>query len=261
MTRHIRFDGIDNFRDFGDYAAAGGARRLHKGLLYRSANPSTASDADLARLAAMNIGVVIDLRRANERERQPSRRWDGFHPRTMLIENDIGQESADEWSTFITTSDLSTASFRAYMLDYYRKAPFQARHIDLYRRYFEALARTDGAILVHCAAGKDRTGIICALTHHIAGVHADDIRDDYLLTNEPDRLVARLPHIRQVIQDATGKTADDDALMACMRVEAEYLDAAFAVMTETSGSIDAYLERELGVDDALRTRLHDRLVG
>lgn len=260
MTRHIRFDGIDNFRDFGDYAAGGGVRRLHKGRLYRSGNPSAASDADLARLAGMGIGAVIDLRRSNERERQPSRRWDGFH-NTVLIENDIGQESADEWSTFITSSDLSQASFHAYMMDYYRKAPFQVRHIDLYRRYFRALAETDGAILVHCAAGKDRTGIICALTHHIAGVHEDDIRADYLLTNEPERLVARLPMIRQAIRDATGKVADDDALMTCMRVEAEYLDEAFAVMTEQSGSIDAYLERELGVDDALRARLHDRLVG
>lgn len=259
MTRHIRFDGIDNFRDFGGYAARD-ERRLHNGLLYRSANPSGATEADLARLAAMNIGVVIDLRRANEREKNPSRRWDGFH-NTVLIENDIGQENADEWSTFITTSDLSQTSFRDYMLDYYRKAPFQARHIDLYRRYFQALAQTDGAILVHCAAGKDRTGIICALTHHIAGVHEDDIRDDYLLTNDHERLVARLPMIRQVILDATGKVADDDALMTCMRVESEYLDEAFAVMVEQSGSIDGYLARELGVDDALRAKLHDRLVG
>ena len=256
MTRHIRFDGIDNFRDFGDYAA--GPRRLKGGLLYRSAGHGYATDADLERLAAMGIEVIVDLRRANEREKNPSRRWAGFAAR--VVENDIGQDAADEWATFITKSDLTQASFRDYMLDYYRKAPFQARHIDLYRRYFAELAKAEGPVLVHCAAGKDRTGIICALTHHIAGVHRDDQMADFLLTNDPERLENRLPMIRQVILEATGRVADDAALMTAMRVEAEYLAEAFAVMAEQSGSVDGYLERELGVDAGLRERLHDRLV-
>ena len=256
MTRHIRFDGIDNFRDFGDYAA--GQRRLKRGLLYRSAGHGGATDADLARLAAMNLSVIVDLRRANEREKNPSRRWDGFS--AQVIENDIGQDAADEWATFITASDLTVGSFRAYMLDYYRQAPFQRRHIDLYRRYFRALAETDGPILVHCAAGKDRTGIICALTHHAAGVSDDDIVADYLLTNDPERLAGRLPMIRQVIQEATGRIADDAALMTAMRVEAEYLEEAFAVMREQSGSLDGYLDDVLGLDTALRGRLHERLL-
>jgi protein tyrosine/serine phosphatase len=256
MTRHIRFDGIDNFRDFGDYAA--GDRRLRSGLLYRSAGHGMATDADLARLAAMGIEVIVDLRRANEREKNPSRRWEGFA--AQVIENDIGQETLDEWADFIATSDLTQASFRNYMLDYYRKAPFQSRHIDLYRRYFQALAQARGPVLVHCAAGKDRTGIICALTHHVAGVHGDDQMADFLLTNDPERLTNRLPMIRQVIVDATGRVADDDALMTAMRVEAEYLDAAFAVMAEESGSIDGYLDDVLGLDAATRGRLHERLL-
>ena len=82
--------------------------------------------------------MIVDLRRANEREREPSRRWSGFA--AEVIENDIGQETADEWHTFIQSSDLTEASFRDYMLDYYAKAPFQRRHIDLYARYFRALA-------------------------------------------------------------------------------------------------------------------------
>ena len=149
MTRRIPFEGIDNFRDFGDYAA--GQRRLKRGLLYRSAGHGMATDADLEKLAAMDLAVIVDLRRANERERLPCRRWPGFSAR--VIENDIGQEAADEWLTFIQGSDLTTGSFHAYMMEYYRKAPFQHRHLDLYTRYFQALAEAEGAILVHCAAG------------------------------------------------------------------------------------------------------------
>jgi protein tyrosine/serine phosphatase len=256
MTRHIRFEGIDNFRDFGDYAA--GARRLKGGLLFRSAGHGNATDADLERLAALNLEVIVDLRRANERERAPSRRWPGFAAR--VIENDIGQDAADEWLTFIADSDLSPASFRAYMLDYYRKAPFQPRHIDLYRRYFRALAATTGPLLVHCTAGKDRTGVICALTHHVAGVHDDDIVADYLLTNDPQRLENRLPMIREVVRETTGKIAADDALIVAMRVEPEYLHEAFAVMREGHGSLDGYLDGVLGLDAGTRAAIHDRLL-
>ena len=257
MTRHIAFDAIDNFRDFGDYAA--GARRLKPGLLYRAANQAMATPADLEKLAGLNLAVIVDLRRANEREKSPSRRWDGFA--AEVIENDIGQDSADEWSTFIADSDLSVGSFHAYMMDYYRQAPFQRRHIDLYQRYFRALAATPGPILVHCAAGKDRTGIICALTHHVAGVHDDDIVADYLLTNQHERMVARLPTMREhVTQAAGGRVASDAALITAMRVEAEYLEAAFAVMREQAGSLDGYLDDVLGLDADLRGRIHDRLL-
>lgn len=256
MTRHIRFDAIDNFRDFGDYAA--GARRLKRGLLYRSANQAMATEADLEKLAALGLSVIVDLRRANEREKSPSRRWDGFG--AQVIENDIGQDTADEWATFITGSDLTAQSFHDYMMEYYRAAPFQRRHIDLYQRYFRALAETEGAVLVHCAAGKDRTGIACALTHHVAGVHDDDIVADYLLTNDPERLEKRLPMMRDVVREATGRTAEDAALMVAMRVEPEYLEASFRVMAEAHGTLDGYLDEVLGLDGALRGRIHDRLL-
>ena len=257
MTRHIAFDGIDNFRDFGDYAA--GPRRLKRGLLYRSAHQSRATDADLAKLAEMGLSVIVDLRRSNEREREPSRRWDGFA--AQVIENDIGQDTADEWATFIAGSDLSVGSFHAYMRDYYRAAPTQRRHIDLYTRYFRALAETEGPVLVHCAAGKDRTGIICALTHHVAGVHDDDIVADYLLTNQHERMVARLPTMREHVGHASGgRIPTDEALMTAMRVEAEYLEEAFRVMREGHGSLDGYLDQVLGLNPELRERIHDRLL-
>jgi protein tyrosine/serine phosphatase len=251
----MAFEGIDNFRDFGGYAA--GARRLRPGLLYRSGHPARATDADLARLADLRLTVIVDLRRANERGRDPAR-WSRFA--AQVIENDLGQETLDEWSDFIAGSDLTEASFRNYMVDYYRKAPFQRRHIDLYARYFHALADTPGPVLVHCAAGKDRTGILCALTHHLAGVSEADIFEDYLLTNDPERLAARLPMIREVIQTNTGKVASDAALMTAMRVEAEYLAQALDAMGEAHGSIDGYLDQALGLDDVLRDRIRSRLL-
>ena len=64
--RIFSLEGVDNFRDFGDYAPAAG-RRVHPGRLYRSAHHGQATDADLAAIAALNIAVIVDLRRGEER--------------------------------------------------------------------------------------------------------------------------------------------------------------------------------------------------
>ena len=256
-TRRIAFEGIDNFRDFGDYQA--GPRRLVRGRLYRSAHQARATDADLERLAAMGIAVIVDLRRSNERERDPSRRWANFSAR--VVENDIGQDRADPWHEFLRASDLSEGSFHSYMVDYYDAAPHEARHVDLYRRYFQALAETEGPILVHCAAGKDRTGIICALTHHLAGVHEDDIVEDYLLTNDAERIALRTPLMIEHIRAETGRAPSEGACRVAMSVAPEYLETALAAMRTRHGSIDGYLDEVLGLDAGLRERIHDRILG
>src|SRR4029434_1253795 len=77
MTRHIDFEGIENFRDFGGYDTAHG-RPLKRGLLYRSANHAYATEADLQRMRDLGVAAIIDLRRPDERSREPSKRWTDF---------------------------------------------------------------------------------------------------------------------------------------------------------------------------------------
>lgn len=256
MTRKIPFEGIENFRDFGDYAGHGG-RRLRKGRLYRSAAHGQATDADLEVLTALGIAAVVDLRRPGERTRDPSR----LPPQFMVIVSEAAEaEGEDSWHTHIRESDLSEAAFRDYLFDYYRRAPFDPRHIDLFRRYFHLLAEIDGGILIHCAAGKDRTGLLAALTHHATGVDEADIVADYLLTNEPERFARRLPQFRELVEAQTGKTPSDEAMRIAMGVDAAYLAAAFEAIRQRFGGVDAYLEQALGVDGRLRELLHDRLL-
>ena len=256
MTRILPFEGVENFRDFGGYAA--GSRQLKRGLLYRSAHHGNATETDLQAMRDLGLAVIVDLRRPNERQRDPCRRWEGFA--ATLIENDIGQVEDDPWHLFIANSDLSQESFRRYMVDYYRDAPFVERHVDLYTRYFQALAKADGGVLIHCAAGKDRTGILAALTHHLAGVSEDDLVEDFLLTNDPGRFERRVPVMMQVMKDLTGRTPSQAAVRTALGVEAHYLETAFAAIHEKHGSLDAYLERELGVDDRARQAIHDRIL-
>jgi protein-tyrosine phosphatase len=256
MTRHIDFEGIENFRDFGGYDTVHG-RPLKRGLLYRSANHAYATDADLARMSELELAAIIDLRRPEERAKEPSKRWPGFG--AAVIENDILSDHAD-WTSAMQGAEVNADWFFNDGMAYYRRAPHEPRHIDLFRRYFHTLADATGPIVVHCAAGKDRTGLICALTHHLAGVHADDLMADYLLTNDESRLARKISFLGPWLRDTVGKTVDEAALRVAVSVHPEYLETAFAVIREAHGSLDGYLSDVLGVDAALRERLQARLL-
>lgn len=251
--RLVALEGVGNFRDFGGYEAAGG--RLRNGLLYRSAHLGHASAADLARLAAYGIRTVVDLRRAIERSAEPCLRWEGFA--ADIIENDLEEAFVHPSPGF--PMHLDVAAHRARSRAFYARAPYEERHVDLFRRYFQALAAVDGPVLIHCASGKDRTGLLVALTHRLAGVGDDDLMADFLATNAV--LGPRLAGLRKLAETAARRPVDDEELLARVTVSPDYLDAAFAAMTARSGSVDSYLEHALGVDAALRRRLMVRLVG
>jgi protein-tyrosine phosphatase len=258
-SRILPLEGVDNFRDYGDYRTAAG-RRIRPGRLYRSANHAMATDADLDKIAGLGLAVIVDLRRPEERRRTPSRRPPACAARIVTSDIDENPDDPDPWLTFLKGSDLTATSFRTYLIDYYRAAPFTPRHVDLFSRYFRALAEADGPVLIHCAAGKDRTGILAALTHHLAGVHDDDIIEDYLLTNDEARFERRRPMVLEHIAETTGRTPDPEIAPVVMGVEAVYLAEAFEAIRQSHGSLDAYLQGALGVDAVLREKLEARLL-
>lgn len=255
-ARLLAFEGVENFRDYGDYATAAGRRLVGRRLL-RSGHHARASDADLAALGDLGVSVVVDLRRTSERAAQPSRRPPAFAGR--VIESRDADPGEAPHLAFLRAADLTPESVRSFMIDTYRGLPFDPRHLDLFSRYFAALADTDGAVLIHCAAGKDRTGLLAALTHHLAGVGEEDALEDYLLTNTAVDLEARAPEVAAVIERNFGRRPSDAATRAFLGVEAEYLAAAFDAVRDRHGSLDAYLREALGVGPALRARIEARL--
>lgn len=256
MSPHL--ETIENFRDFGGYDTACG-RGLKRGVLYRSANHAYASDDDIEVLGQLGVKAIVDLRRPMERQREPSKRWTDFD--AHVVENHHEPEGSD-WSHLMAASQQVDADwFIEDSLNFYRATPFDPRYVDLFSRYFQVLAESEGAVLVHCSAGKDRTGMICALTHHLAGVHPDDIRSDFLATNHEGRMQKRIDFLGPWIRNTAGKEVSEEALRVAVSVHESYLDAAFEQITKTSGSFDAYLTDVLGVDSARRTKIDARILG
>lgn len=257
--RRLAFDGLHNFRDFGGYAA--GDREIVRGRLFRSAEHTVATDADLAKLAGMGIGTIVDLRRPDERRRQPSRRWPGFTG--MVIENDDEDEGRgmESWAGFMSTWDMTRESFREHNMRYYTRAPHMPRLVELGRRYFDTLAALEGGLVVHCAAGKDRTGLIVALTHALAGVHRDDIIADYMLSNDSERFRVHGAQWAKMMEADRGRAPDLEVMAYVMSAQEEWLERSFQVIAEQHGDVRTYLRDMLGVDDAKQAAIEQRLFG
>lgn len=256
MTRILALEGVENFRDYGDYAAADG-QRMAKGRFWRSAHHGKATAADLTAIGGLDLAVVVDLRRPRERDAEPTPRPPGF--RAQVIDCDFGDQAEAPHVAFLRETDLTPDSVRAFFADYYAKAPFEPRHVELFRQYFAAIDTMDGAVLIHCTAGKDRTGLLAALTHHVLGVHPDDAVADYMLTNKAARLEARAPMVAKALEQSLGKTPSDVAVRAFLGVEAGYLETALRTIAAERGSLGAYLA-ELGVDAAMTERLRAKLL-
>ena len=251
-------EGVENLRDYGGYGTAA-SRRLVSGRLFRSGHWANASDEDLEALIGLRVETIVDLRRAVEREQQPSRRHPACMARTLTTPATPEDLTEAPHIAFLKSRDLTPDASREFMVSAYRRIPYEAPHLDLFSRYFRALADSDGAVLIHCAAGKDRTGILAAQTHRMLGVHPDDMIEDYVLTNTAVRLEDRAPEIAERLSRWSGRPASPEAVVAFVGVEAGYLDMAFSEIDRQSGSLDGYFETALGLDTATRDRIAERL--
>ncbi len=253
--RVLPFAGIHNFRDYGDYPVAGGARVAAR-RLYRSAQHRDATPDDLLKVGALGLSTVIDLRGARERDAAPCPRPAGFDARVIFTD----EETAGLAPHLQAARDADGPDgVRAAMCRGYAAMPFRPFLVSVMRDYFAVMATGEGPTLIHCAAGKDRTGLAVALLHGVLGMHRDDVMADYLLTNVAGHVEARIEAGASVIRSQYGTTLSDAAIRALMMVEPIYLDAAFAGIVERHGSVEAYLRDELAVDgergDMIRARL------
>jgi protein-tyrosine phosphatase len=256
--RLVPFDRILNFRDFGGWETADGGR-VARGALFRSASFHEASEADLGKLDAMNLRFLVDLRRPEEREHEPSR-WSNEACRVIFNDEGAGGQSLPPHLVALLQSDLSPASTRDYMLSLYREIPFDARLIRLYRDWFSELGE-GGAGVIHCAAGKDRTGIACALTLLALGVDEEAVFADYEFTNKAVDLEKRMPRIQQRMEERLGRKLDSEALRPMLGVEVDYLRAALDAIDARYGSALTYMQDVLGLADVERARLREKLIG
>lgn len=246
----IEFEGIVNFRDFGGAVGAGG-RRVRRGLLFRSGHHAQATEGDLARIAAIDFAIVVDLRRPAERTRDPARRAPGHRAEILEHAGPADQAMAPHLA-FLAEPNPALDRVTPQMVVGYREYASDPHYVALYRAYFARLARVGGPVLVNCHAGKDRTGFLCALTLHVLGVARADIWADYLASNGHSRADARLQELSRRFNAMHGNAVAEALIRSLLAVNPTYLEAAFAAIDEAHGDLDAYLADVLAVTPPVR---------
>ncbi len=257
-TRVLGMSGIHNFRDYGGYAAQAG--RIRSGLLWRSGQHSEATAADLAQVHDLRIATVFDLRGDSERSANPCLRHPEFAGKVLFHPGETasaaGRAAHEEAARGVKTADDA----RAAMHLLYETLPFRPVLVGTYRLYMRALAERPEPSLLHCLAGKDRTGLAAALVHNLLGVHADDIMADYLLTNTAGNAETRIEAGARHVREGFGVAMDDAAVRVLMSVEAPFLETAFAKIREGHGSVEAYAADMLGVTPPVLAAIERNLI-
>ncbi|HWK04664.1 MAG TPA: tyrosine-protein phosphatase [Puia sp.] len=248
--RQVKLQGAINFRDMGGYAVADG-RHVRWDRIFRSADISKLTDSDLTVLKDKHIASVVDLRGVQESQKAPDR----LNPGMDYILCPAGSDNAlGDWMkamAAVKTEQQGDSMMRAF----YIKTEFLA---DRYKPFFDRLLTLsdDKALVFHCTAGKDRTGIGAALLLYTLGVPYETILNDYTATNYY-RSAENEKMVHSMIQ---GMHISEPVAREMLGAKREYLEANFNAIKQQYGSIDNFLRGPVGLDDAKIKQLKSKFL-
>lgn len=238
-TRHLPIKGTYNVRDLGGYATSGGQTRWRR--LLRADALHRLDEEGVETMLASGVTTVIDLRHGDELTHQPN----PFNGHTTVIYHNISLLDG----LAPAQMDEGDVLLELYKLALMQRQPTLAQVLRI------IADAPPGAVLFHCTAGKDRTGIVAALLLGIAGVEPALIVEDYALTA---RLIA--PIVADITAGAVARGADPASFQRLLASEPATMAATLAFITAEFGSIAAYIER-IGLTPNTIERLRNRLVG
>lgn len=243
-----------NFRDFGGIRIANGST-VRAGMLFRSDFVRMPDDQEEAILEGLEISTIFDLRSAKEAGDRPNDFWSArgldvrHHP--------VGSDVRAGGSIFERLRDDSSLEGVTSLLEaIYRQLPRILA--DALRDIFDYLADEPSPMLIHCSAGKDRTGFSAAMILQLLGVSREAIFADFLDTNK--RVGdAEMKHARGLFDEMLGYRMEDESLSALVQVDQRQLEMSYSYLERKYGGADAYLTDFLGVSksqrDAIRANL------
>ena len=238
MIRHIEFAGVHNFRDMGGYLAADG-RTVRWQALYRSDALHKLNDEDWGRFAELGVRTVIDLRYPSEIEARGRVRDGSFAYHNLSIEHRPYDQPSLEPSVPVGR----------YLADRYAEVAEDG--VAELRQALEVIADQGSApVVMHCASGKDRTGLLAAVVLGLLGVAEEDIVADFALTElATERL--RADHLANPANPPL-------RWPGWGRAPAEVMELFLADLAARYGSLHGYATERLGVGDALVKALRER---
>lgn len=256
--RGLRLRSVKNIRELGGCAAFDG-RHVRRGMLIRSAQLSSMTAEDAARLADFGIRTVIDLRSADEIADEPDRNAERFcRIHCPLASAELTQYQKNIMEKYSLTSPGEEKAY--YLSEYLSCISMKEQYMNVLteessvrslRQVFEILCRPDsGGILLHCTGGKDRTGIVAALILLALGTPAQEIREDYytsaLATFSETEAFAQSLRKQHYSADFI------DEMRYYNGIGMKIAEEAAEAVASRYGSVENYLKQELLSDEQLR---------
>lgn len=249
---HVVLQGTPNFRDYGGHLTTTG-RQVAWGKLYRSGRLASLTDTDVASFRQLGIDMVFDFRQESEQAGDPSRFPVGAEPNIIALPITPGNTTG--LFERIVDGTLSAEEMTVAMRDINRQLAISEAGV--YRKMFEqVLNHRGGASLIHCAAGKDRTGFAAAMMLSALGVPLSTIMNDYLLTRRYFSVEAEIERISQKYQ----WRGDSAVIRPMLEVDRSYLGAAFDAINNQFQNTDVYLSEMLGLGKSERQELEHLLL-
>jgi protein-tyrosine phosphatase len=249
--------GARNFRAVKPYKAADG-RALRANTLYRSGELSRLSDADLDVIAGLKIRLVCDLRTSGERSEFLSR-WPAGADFRYLDLPDREESGAGPHRIFelISRHPGEVGALKAMDMLYRSKPRAFANGL---KNLFAAVLGGDALpLLIHCHAGKDRTGFVMAMLLAAVGVSEADIFDDYVTTAMYFPIEREARAMAAWAKKSFGREIDSASAAPMVDARRGYIEAAFEEILAGWGGVDAYL-RAAGLTDDARRELQGLLL-
>ena len=262
----IVLKGAPNTRDLGGIPAEGG-RRIKKKKLIRSGDLHEITARDRQVLTEeYGLRKVIDFRTQEERRQRPDQVMEAaeYLHIPILDETTLGitrEKEADrdmlgQMLSMLQGEQNCRTAAEGYMRQLYSSFLQQEFARREYRRFFEELLKeTSGSILWHCTAGKDRVGIGTMLLLEALGTDRRIIMEDYLKVNEFSRSVVEIQS--RIAFERTGRREAEELVKKLFSVEPSYLEAVYAEVERDFGSMEAFLENEMGLDPEKKERLKE----
>jgi protein-tyrosine phosphatase len=250
--RLVALDGTLNFRDLGGYAAADG-RTVRWESVFRSDGLGRLTDADHDRVAELGVVTICDLRSDIELETEPSRLpADGF--RVVHAPLDPFREGQKTLDQKIRDGDIDHVT-NDDVVDLYLQ--MAEDHADSIGQVLAVVAdREAHAVVFHCAAGKDRTGMLAAMLLDLLGVDDEQILFDYMLTNR-----YRTEHRLEELKVELAKQGLElDPFRELFVPQQKTMERTLAVLRDRYGSIEGFVTGPGGLEPDTIADLQDLLL-
>lgn len=257
MTIYKLLLGAANFRDLGGIRATNNKVVAEK-RIFRSERFDTITDSDIRVLKRLNLKTIVDLRSESERKLSPNPSCfgSGVDLLNLNVLTDVRSAQGSLFDPLRT--DPSPMGAMQVMRDIYEGMP--AAFVSYIPMIFERIAYFQLPLVIHCSAGKDRTGFLSVILLSVLGVNEKEYIEDYLKTEKYIDKNKWRRSIENLLKGQLGFIPSQEVVDIILGVREEYIKFAIEKINNNFGGMDGYIFEACKVSPQMVVKVKEALL-